>query len=93
MRNSKVNGEMFLCALGQSLFTLSIGMGTLLTYGSYIKEDKNIAANTEDSIVDDTELSLEDLEATIKDKDFSDFEDFLEEEAAADERYLAGVDT
>ena len=57
------------------------------------KEDKDIAANTEDSIIDDIDLSLEDLEATIKDKDFSDFEDFLEEEAAADERYLTGVDT
>ena len=40
---SKINGEMFLCALGQALFTLSIGMGTILTYGSYIKDDKNIA--------------------------------------------------
>jgi hypothetical protein len=31
------------------------------------KEDKDNAANTEDSIIDDIDLSLEDLEATLKD--------------------------
>ena len=54
------------------------------------KEDKDNAANTEDEIVDDIELSLEDLEATLKDKDFEDFDEFLEEEAAADANYLSG---
>jgi hypothetical protein len=54
------------------------------------KEDKANAENTEDSIVDDIDFSLEDLEATIKDKDFSDFEDFLEGSAAADAEFLAG---
>ena len=54
------------------------------------KEDKDNAANTEDEIVDDIELSLEDLEATLKDKDFVDFDEFLEEEAAADADYLSG---
>lgn len=54
------------------------------------KEDKDNAANTEDEIVDDVEISLDDLEATLKDSDFSDFEDFLDEEAAADEDYLSG---
>jgi hypothetical protein len=54
------------------------------------KEDKANAENTEDSIVDDIDFSLEDLEATIKDKDFSDFEDFLEDSAAADAEFLAG---
>ena len=42
---SKISPQMFLDALGQALFTLSIGMGALLTYGSYIKEDKNIVAS------------------------------------------------
>lgn len=55
---SKLNGEMFLCALGQSLFTLSIGMGTLLTYGSYIKEDKNIAKSAYTVILFDTLFAL-----------------------------------
>jgi hypothetical protein len=54
------------------------------------KEDKDNAANTEDEIVDDVEISLDDLEATLKDSDFSDFEDFLDEEAAADADYLSG---
>ena len=54
------------------------------------KEDKDNAANTEDEIVDDIEISLDDLEATLKDSDFSDFEDFLDEEAAADADYLSG---
>lgn len=54
------------------------------------KEDKANAENTEDSIVDDIDFSLEDLEATLKDQDFSDFEDFLEDSAAADAKLLAG---
>ena len=43
---TKINAQMFLAALGQALFTLSIGMGALLTYGSYIKEDKSITKST-----------------------------------------------
>ena len=54
------------------------------------KEDKDNAANTENEIVDDVEISLDDLEATLKDSDFSDFEDFLDEAAAADADYLSG---
>ena len=55
------------------------------------KEDKADAENTEDTIVDDIDLSLEDLERTIRDQDFTDFEDFLDEESAADEDYLRRV--
>ena len=54
------------------------------------KEDKDNAANTESEIVDDIEISLDDLEATLKDKDYEDFSDFLEEEAEADADYLSG---
>ena len=54
------------------------------------KEDKDNAANTESDIIDDIDLSLEDLEATIKDSDFNEFDDFLDEEAAADADYLSG---
>lgn len=39
---SKVNMKMILIALGQALFTLSIGMGALTTYGSYLKRDAKI---------------------------------------------------
>lgn len=38
---SKIDGSCLLSALGQSFFSLSIGMGAMVTYGSYIrKEDK-----------------------------------------------------
>ena len=39
---SKFNSQTVLTAMGQAFFTLSVGTGTLLTYGSYIKEDKCI---------------------------------------------------
>lgn len=55
---SKINAHMFLAALGQALFTLSIGMGALLTYGSYISEDKNIAKSTYTIIFSDTLFAL-----------------------------------
>ena len=55
---SKVNAHMFLAALGQALFTLSIGMGALLTYGSYIKEDKSITKSTYMIIFSDTLFAL-----------------------------------
>lgn len=55
---TKISGEMFLAALGQALFTLSIGMGALLTYGSYIKEDKSIAKSTYTIIFSDTLFAL-----------------------------------
>lgn len=38
---SKIDGQCMLSALGQSFFSLSIGMGAMVTYGSYIrKQDK-----------------------------------------------------
>lgn len=54
------------------------------------KEDKDNAANAETDIIDDVEISLDDLEATLKDQDFSDFDDFLDEETAADASFLNG---
>ena len=55
---SKINGQMLLAALGQALFTLSIGMGALLTYGSYIKDDKNITKSAYTIIFSDTLFAL-----------------------------------
>lgn len=55
---TKINSQMFLAALGQALFTLSIGMGALLTYGSYIKEDSSIAKSTYTIIFSDTLFAL-----------------------------------
>jgi NSS family neurotransmitter:Na+ symporter len=39
---SKINANVILEALGQAFFSLSIGMGTLITYGSYIRKDNNL---------------------------------------------------
>lgn len=52
------------------------------------KEDQKNAENTENEIVDDIDLSLEDLERTIKDTDFEEFEDFVDNEHSEDENYL-----
>ena len=52
------------------------------------KEDEANAENTEDMIIDDIDLSLEDLEKTLKDQDYVDFQEFLDEEAEADSDYL-----
>lgn len=52
------------------------------------KEDEANAENTEDMIIDDIDLSLEDLERTLKDQDYVDFQEFLDEEAEADSDYL-----
>ncbi len=40
---SKINANVILQALGQAFFSLSIGMGTLITYGSYISRKDNIS--------------------------------------------------
>jgi NSS family neurotransmitter:Na+ symporter len=39
---SKLTGEAVLDALGQSFFSLSLGLGIMLTYGSYIGKDERL---------------------------------------------------
>lgn len=39
---SKINGSVVLNALGQAFFSMSIGMGCLMTYGSYLRKEDNI---------------------------------------------------
>lgn len=41
---SKVTGEVILAALGQAFFSLSLGMGAMITYGSYLPKKENILA-------------------------------------------------
>ena len=55
---SKLNSHMVLAALGQAFFTLSIGMGALLIYGSYIKEDKNLVKSVYTIILSDTAFAI-----------------------------------
>lgn len=49
------------------------------------KEDIADAENFESEIVDDTNMSIEDVEKMIKDQDYVDFEDFLDEEREFEE--------
>ena len=39
---SKLNGGVFLAALGQAFFSLSLGMGCMVTYGSYLPKETSI---------------------------------------------------
>jgi neurotransmitter:Na+ symporter, NSS family len=39
---STVDGNLLLSALGQAFFSLSLGMGALITYGSYLNKKQNI---------------------------------------------------
>lgn len=56
------------------------------------KEDEEKAKNVESDIVDDADLSIEELEKTIKDSDYTDFEEFKEQESAQDNEFLQGLD-
>lgn len=55
------------------------------------KEDEEKAKNVESDIVDDADLSIEELEKTIKDSDYADFEEFKEQESAQDNEFLQGL--
>lgn len=39
---SKINSTVIIEALGQAFFSLSLGMGTIITYGSYVNKNSNI---------------------------------------------------
>ena len=39
---SKITGKVILAALGQAFFSLSLGMGLMVTYGSYISKKDNL---------------------------------------------------
>ena len=56
------------------------------------KEDIENSKNNESDIIDDLDISLEDIEKSIKDQDYVDFEEFLESESAADQDSLNGDD-
>lgn len=43
---SKISGAVVLTAVGLAFFKLSIGMGTMITYGSYFRDDQNIPVTT-----------------------------------------------
>ncbi len=47
-----------LTALGQALFTLSVGMGCLVTYGSYLKKDNDIIKSSGYLILGNTIIAI-----------------------------------
>ena len=55
---SKINGSVFLQAIGQAFFSLSIGMGTLITYGSYIRKDDNLSSSAALITLTDTLIAI-----------------------------------
>lgn len=55
---SKLTGDGILSALGHAFFTLSLGMGTLITYGSYIKKDNNLVRTVINVTVADTVIAI-----------------------------------
>ncbi len=42
---SKINGGVVLAALGQAFFSMSIGWGIMITYGSYLPKSENIISS------------------------------------------------
>ncbi len=42
---SKLNYNVIISALGQAFFSLSLGMGTMMTYGSYLKKEDNAVSS------------------------------------------------
>ena len=55
------------------------------------KEDEEDAKNNESDIIDEADLSIEDLEKTLKDEDYTDFEDFKDELAQEDAKFLESL--
>lgn len=45
-------------AMGQVFFSLSLGMGTLITYGSYLPKENNLASSTVTIVVLDTIIAI-----------------------------------
>ncbi|MFO8001644.1 MAG: sodium-dependent transporter [Marinilabilia sp.] len=55
---SKLNSDVVLEALGQAFFSLSIGMGVIVTYGSYIKKSESLGGTALSVSFADTIIAL-----------------------------------
>ncbi|MBW6392956.1 sodium-dependent transporter [Billgrantia antri] len=53
-----INGEVVLAAMGQAFFTLSLGMGIMMAYGSYLGEEVNLLGTARTVILLDTGIAL-----------------------------------
>ncbi|OLO12268.1 sodium-dependent transporter [Chromohalobacter japonicus] len=55
---SKITRDGILAALGHAFFTLSLGMGIMMAYGSYLSDDVNIGRSALIVVVMDTVIAL-----------------------------------
>ncbi|WP_316858450.1 sodium-dependent transporter [uncultured Cohaesibacter sp.] len=55
---SKLTGSSVMAALGQAFFSLSLGMGAILTYGSYLGKDANIGKSAWQVAFLDTSVAI-----------------------------------
>lgn len=55
---SKITGATILAALGLAFFKLSVGMGTMITYGSYIGKKENLPRTAVKVMLSDTLVSI-----------------------------------
>ena len=55
---SEINGRVFLEAMGQAFFSLSLGMGTMLTYGSYLAKKDRLVSSAVWVAVLDTSIAI-----------------------------------
>ncbi|SHE73701.1 neurotransmitter:Na+ symporter, NSS family [Modicisalibacter ilicicola DSM 19980] len=55
---SKLGGDVVLAAMGQAFFTLSLGMGIMMAYGSYLGEDVDLLGTARTVIILDTLFAL-----------------------------------
>ena len=55
---SKLSPRTFAYALGQSFYSLSLGMGTIITYGSYVHKKENLLVSSAGTAVSDLLFAL-----------------------------------
>jgi len=55
---SRLTGEVLLAALGHAFFTLSLGMGVMMAYGSYLGQEVNLLRAARTVAVADTVIAL-----------------------------------
>ena len=55
---SKINGDVVVGAMNQAFFTLSIGMGSMAIFGSYIEKDRSLMGESVNIIILDTFVAV-----------------------------------
>lgn len=55
---SKINHNVMLAALGHAFFTLSLGMGIMMSYGSYLGKEINLLKTARTVVILDTVIAL-----------------------------------